>query len=76
MNLITVEVDIDHGILTPKESHLLPEHGVGLLTILRSGPTATPPRNRVRLPLIRCVPGTIVRPTAEELDASLWDEAG
>jgi hypothetical protein len=76
MSLITVEVDIAHGILTPKESHLLPEQGVGLLTILSSGTGATPPRKRVRLPLIRCAPGTIVKPTAEELDASLWDEAG
>jgi hypothetical protein len=73
MSLITVEVEIDHGALTAKESHLLPEQGVGLLTILRSGRGSTPPRIRVRLPLVRCVPGTIVKPTAEELDASLWD---
>ena len=36
MSLITVEVEIDHGSLTTKDSHLLPERGVGLLTIVRS----------------------------------------
>ena len=73
MSLITVEVEIDHGTLTPKEPHLLPEQGAGLLTILRSESGSTPPRNRARLPLVRCAAGTIVNPTAEELDASLWD---
>jgi len=34
MSLLTVEVEIDHGKLTPKEPHLLPETGRGLLTVL------------------------------------------
>jgi hypothetical protein len=72
MSLITVEVQIDHGRVTPKEPHLLPEAGTGLLTILRSEPSPSLPRQRVSLPLIRCAPGTLVNPTAEELDASLW----
>ncbi len=37
MSLITMEVLIDHGTLTAKEPHLLPETGAGLLTIIRSG---------------------------------------
>ena len=37
MSLITMEVQIDHGTLTAKEPHLLPETGAGLLTIIRSG---------------------------------------
>lgn len=70
MSLITLEVQIDRGRVTPKEPDLLPEAGTGLLTILRSERATSPPRERVSLPLIRCVPGTIVNPTAEELDAS------
>jgi hypothetical protein len=73
MSLITVEVEIHHGTLTPKEPHLLPEAGTGLLTILCSEPSPTTPRQRAQLPLIHCVPDTIVNPTAEALDASLWD---
>jgi hypothetical protein len=70
---ITVEVDIDHGKLTARQPHLLPETGTGLLTILPHAEEAAPPRSRVNLPLIRCTPGTVVNPTAEELDESLWD---
>ena len=73
MDLITLEVVIDHGTLTAKEPYLLPEQGSGLLTILRSGPDLAPPRSRVRLPLVRCVPDTIVNPSPEDLDASVWD---
>ena len=72
MSLITLEVEIDHGTVKPREPHLLPEAGAGLLTILRSEPTPSPPRERAPLPLIHCTPGTIVNPTAEDLDASLW----
>lgn len=73
MSLITVEVEIDHGMLKAKEPHLLPEQGAGLLTILRAEDVATPAGKRVRLPLVHCASGTIVNPTAEELDGSLWD---
>ncbi len=72
MSLITVEVEIDHGSLTVKEPHLLPERGKGLLTVVQSEPVPSA-RTRVVLPLIHCAPGTIVNPTAEELDDSLWD---
>lgn len=73
MSLITVEVEIDHGKLTPKEPHLLPEQGTGLLTILRAEENAASPRRRVELPLVRCQPGTQINSTGEDLDASLWD---
>lgn len=73
MSLITLEVQIDHGTLTAKEPHLLPETGAGLLTILRLGESPCARGSPVHLPLVRCVPGTIVNPTAEELDASLWE---
>jgi hypothetical protein len=69
---ITVEVDIEHGRLTARQPHLLPETGIGLLTILPSGERSIPARSRVSLPLVRCVPATLLNPTAEELDDSLW----
>ena len=72
MSLITVEVEIDHGALTTKDSHLLPERGVGLLMIVRSEDALREKKSRVDLPLVHCVPGTIVNPTTEELDESLW----
>jgi len=69
---VTIEVDIDHGRLTARQPHLLPETGTGLLTIL--APAKGVSRvNRVSLPIVRCAPGTIVDPTPEELDDSLWD---
>ena len=73
MDPITVEVDIDHGRLTARQPHLLPETGTGLLTIEARAEGDAPPRRRVSLPIVRCVPGTILEPTAEELDDSLWD---
>ncbi|MGA2064172.1 MAG: hypothetical protein ABSG86_04355 [Thermoguttaceae bacterium] len=73
MTRITVEVDIEHGRLTARQPHLLPETGTGLLTIVPSGEGSVPPRSRVGLPLVRCVRGTLLNPTAEELDDSLWD---
>ena len=73
MSSITVEVQIDHGTLTAKQPHLLPETGTGLLTILPAREAPRPPQTRVRLPLVRCAPGTVVNPTAEDLDASLWE---
>ncbi len=70
---ITIEVDIDHGRLTARQPHLLPETGTGLLTVLAAAEGNDLPRHRVRLPIVRCTPGTTVNPTAEDLDDSLWD---
>ena len=72
MSLITVDVDIDHGSLTAKQPHLLHDRGVGTLTVLQPEETPRRPQARVTLPLIHCVPGTIISPTDEELDDSLW----
>ena len=38
MSMVTIEVEIDHGKVTPVEPHLLPEHGRGLLTVLTASP--------------------------------------
>jgi len=76
MSFTTIEVTIDHGKIVPREPVNLPEHGNGLLTILKSDvPDATesPRRERIQLPLIQGVPGEVINPTHDELDASLWD---
>lgn len=39
MNPLTVEVEIDHGKLTAREPHLLPEKGRGLLTVYPTAET-------------------------------------
>jgi hypothetical protein len=69
---ITIEVDIDHGRITARQPQLLPERGTGLLTVTQPQEGSSEPR-RVVLPLVRCVPGTIINPTPEDLDDSLWD---
>jgi hypothetical protein len=78
MSYVTVEVEIDHGRIVPREPEKLPEQGSGLLTILQppagltNGPK--PVRARVELPLIRGDGQRIINPTREELDASLWGD--
>lgn len=78
MSYVTVEVEIDHGRVVARGPEALPEKGRGLLTILQSAappvPAAEPVRQRVELPLIRCKPGTVINPTPEELDVSLWGD--
>lgn len=72
MGRITIEVIIEHGKLTLMQPQLLPDTGVGLLTIQPANEVSVSPRSRVSLPLVRCVSGTLLNPTAEELDDSLW----
>jgi len=78
MSYITVEVEIDHGRIVPREPDKLPEKGNGLLTIVQpvSGPNSgqKPSRRRVELPLIRGDGKRIINPTPEALDASLWGD--
>lgn len=38
MSMVTIEVEIAHGKVTPVEPHLLPAHGRGLLTMLAERP--------------------------------------
>jgi hypothetical protein len=37
MSYLTVEVEIDHGRIVPREPEKLPEHGSGFLTVLSPG---------------------------------------
>ena len=78
MSYVTVEVEIDHGRIVPREPEKLPEKGSGLLTILptANGPAspANPARQRVELPLIRGDGKRTINPTPEELDASAWGD--
>lgn len=73
MSLLTVEVEIDHGKLTPKEPHLLPETGRGLLTVLAPSTNEASVRQRVQLPLVQCRAEIVIDPTKGDLDASAWD---
>jgi hypothetical protein len=40
MSYVTVEVEIDHGGIVPREPTALPEKGSGLMTILQPEPGA------------------------------------
>ena len=78
MSYLTVEVEIDHGRVIPREPEKLPEKGKGLLTVLKV--SSSPPaelksaRQRAELPLIRGDGTHIINPTSAELDASLWGD--
>ena len=77
MSYVTVEVDIDHGRIIPREPDKLPENGNGLLTILPPGngpANGAEGRTRVQLPLIRGDGKRLINPTPEELDASSWGD--
>ena len=78
MSYVTVEVEIDHGRIVPREPGELPETGSGLLTILyppgSSGGRAEVVRQRAELPLIRGDGKRIINLTPEELDASVWGD--
>jgi hypothetical protein len=74
MTYRTVEVEIDHGKVVPKDPEKLPQTGTGLLTILTAPQhSEMPVRRRAKWPIIHCKPGTKIDPSPEELDASLWD---
>ena len=74
MSYLTVEVEIDHGKVVPKEPEKLPEKGNGLLTILQASASPSPERRRVELPLIRGDGKHLINPTPDQLDASLWGD--
>jgi hypothetical protein len=42
MSYTTLEVDIEHGRIVPKEPQMLPEKGSGLLTILNPSASVVP----------------------------------
>jgi len=77
MSYTTLEVEFDHGRVTPKEPGSLPESGRGLLTILPDtvglASDQRPKGGRVVLPIIRGDGSRIINPTSADLDASLWD---
>ena len=74
MSYLTVEVEIDHGKVVPKEPEKLPEKGNGLLTILQSSASPSQERRRVELPLIRGDGKHLINPAPDQLDASLWGD--
>lgn len=74
MSYVTMEVEIDHGKVVPKEPEKLPEKGSGFLTILQPVASESQERRRVELPLISGDGKRIINPTPDELDASLWGD--
>jgi len=44
MTYLTVEVEIDHGRIVPRDPSRLPERGKGLLTVLEPAEEAPPAR--------------------------------
>jgi len=74
MSYLTVEVEIDHGRVVPKEPEKLPEKGNGLLTILQSSVSSLREGQRVELPLVRGDGKRLINPTPGQLDASLWGD--
>jgi hypothetical protein len=76
MSYTTVEAEIHHGQVTVKEPEKLPAQGRGLLIVLPPAQSAAEPerhRVRARLPIIQGDGQTLINPSPEELDASLWD---
>jgi hypothetical protein len=75
MNYTTIEAEISQGRVIIKEPEKLPESGHGLLIVLPPLATevAAGQPARVSLPLIQGDGVVIINPTAEQLDASLWD---
>lgn len=73
MSMVTIEVEIDHGKVTPVEPHLLPEHGRGWLTVLtaNSGPgtkAISIESEADGLPVIRAQGGVISAELVREIE--------
>jgi len=73
MSLVTIEVEIDHGKVTPIGSQLLPEHGRGLLTVLTAVPGNGTPGFSIAtagdgLPVIRAQGGVITAALVREIE--------
>lgn len=73
MSLVTIEVEIDHGKVTPVEPQLLPEHGRGLLTVLTAAPGTRPAAFSIGsaldgLPVIRAQGGVITAAQVREIE--------
>ena len=75
---MTVRAHFNGSVIVPDEPVDLPVNTPLDLEIRPANGTPTdapmPARKRIELPLIRCKPGTVINPTPEELDASLWGD--
>lgn len=67
--MITIEVAINHGRVTPVEPHVLPEHGRGLLTVLDDLPNDFSVETAADgLPVIRATRGIITAAQVREIE--------
>jgi len=73
MKFVTLEVEINHGRIIPRQPEKLPERATGLLTIFPT-PDGRSTNRRVQLPLIHGDGKRIINPSGEELDASVWGD--
>jgi len=75
---MTVRAHYDGKVIVPDEPVDLPVNTPLDLDVRPANGTPAvapkPVRKRVEPPLIRCKPGTVINPTPEELDASLWGD--
>jgi len=73
MSMVTIEVQIDHGKVTPVEPQLLPKHGRGLLAVLTAPPGDRAPGFSIGseadgLPVIRAQGGFITAALVREIE--------
>jgi hypothetical protein len=73
MNLVTIEVEIDHGKVTPVGSQALPDRGHVFLTVLPSGHASGTATFSVEnesdgLPVIRTQTGVITSQMVREIE--------
>jgi hypothetical protein len=67
--MMTIEVAIDHGRVTPVEPHTLPEHGRGLLTVIADAPSEFIIGTEADgLPVIRAKGGIITAAQVREIE--------
>ena len=76
MKLLSVDVNIADGKVTPVPSVELPRRAKGILTVLVPEGTSSLSKSasRAKLPLIIGDPNRLINPTRDQLDESAWGD--
>jgi hypothetical protein len=69
MSYVTLEVEIDHGRIVPREPSKLPVKGKGLLTVLESAPEPAPVEKLTPLEAFRALQKSL---NLDEPKAQAW----